>query len=128
MRRAALTDSAYSGGMCVGRLVSILLSRRYQPAALVSTATAACLLAAIVLLLLAPNFAAGFYAGLAVIGFFVSWQFGTGFSWAARHANMTGHLSSLLFIGTLHIYKLILFYVIINNVIINNAAWRKHAA
>jgi hypothetical protein len=41
----------------------------------------------------------GFYAGLAALGFFVSWQFGTCFSWAARHVNLTGRLSSLLFIG-----------------------------
>jgi hypothetical protein len=42
--RAALTDSAFSGGMCVGRLVSVVLARRVQPAVLVSVATAACLL------------------------------------------------------------------------------------
>ena len=84
--------------MCVGRLVSVPLARRYQPAALVSTATAACLLAAFLLLLLAHS-AAGFYVGLAAMGFFVSWQFGTCFSWAARHACLTGRLSSLLFIG-----------------------------
>jgi hypothetical protein len=57
------------------------------------------LLAALFLLLMAPTLAPGFYAGLAALGFFVSWQFGTCFSWAARHVNLTGRLSSLLFIG-----------------------------
>jgi hypothetical protein len=85
--------------MCVGRLVSVVLARLLQPAALVCTATAACLLAAFLLLLLAPGHVGGFYAGLAGMGFFVSWQFGTGFSWTARHASLTGRLSSLLFIG-----------------------------
>jgi hypothetical protein len=55
--------------------------------------------AALFLLLMAPTLAPGFYAGLAALGFFVSWQFGTCFSWAARHVNLTGRLSSLLFIG-----------------------------
>ncbi len=105
LARAALTDSAYAGGMCLGRLVSILLSRYYQPATLLSVATAACLFAAVTLLLLAPGLAAGFYTALAAIGFFVSWQFATGFSWTARHASLTGRLSSLLFIGKYCTFK-----------------------
>jgi MFS family permease len=33
------------------------------------------------------------------MGFFVSWQFGTGFSWTSHHMNITGRLSSIFFIG-----------------------------
>ena len=33
------------------------------------------------------------------MGFFASWQFGTGFSWTSHHMNITGRLSSIFFIG-----------------------------
>ena len=33
------------------------------------------------------------------LGFFISWQFGSCFSWVAKKTNVTGRLSSLFFIG-----------------------------
>ena len=97
---AALTDSFYASGMCLGRLASILLATRLQPSTILLLCMAACLLAALLLNILAPLFHLSLYAGVAIMGFFVSWQFGTGFSWTSHHMNITGRLSSIFFIGT----------------------------
>lgn len=97
--RAALTDSFYSSGMCLGRLVSILLATRFLPSTLLCGSTVCCLAASLLLVVLAPHYAISLYCGVAIMGFFVSWQFGTGFSWTSQHMNITGRLSSIFFIG-----------------------------
>jgi hypothetical protein len=96
---AALTDSFYSSGMCFGRLASILLSTAVLPSTLLAVCMLACLLATLLLIFLAPIFHISLYTGVAIMGFFISWQFGTGFSWTSRHINITGRLSSIFFLG-----------------------------
>merc|ERR550539_1204412 len=64
-----------------------------------ATCTLACLLASLLLVGLAPLYHLGLYAGVVLMGFFVSWQFGSGFSWTSHHMNITGFLSSIFFIG-----------------------------
>jgi len=96
---AAVTDSFYSTGMCVGRLASILLATRLLPSTLLAVCMAACTLGACILIILAPIYHISLYIGVAMMGFFVSWQFGTGFSWTSHHMNITGRLSSIFFIG-----------------------------
>jgi len=97
--RAALTDSFYASGMCFGRLASIFLATRFLPSTLLCSSTLCCLVASVVLILLAPHYSVSLYLGVAIIGFFVSWQFGTGFSWTSHHMDITGGLSSIFFIG-----------------------------
>lgn len=97
--RAALTDSFYSSGMCVGRLASILLASRLLPSTLLVICMAASTFGAVLLTILAPIYHLSLYCGVAIMGFFVSWQFGTGFSWTSHHMNITGRLSSIFFIG-----------------------------
>eukprot|EP00092_Neocalanus_flemingeri_P019142 GFUD01020736.1.p1 GENE.GFUD01020736.1~~GFUD01020736.1.p1 ORF type:complete len:479 (-),score=106.16 GFUD01020736.1:18-1454(-) len=97
--RAALTDSFYSSGMCFGRLASIFLSTVLLPSTLLAVCMLACLLGTILLIFLAPIFHISLYTGVAIMGFFLSWQFGTGFSWTSQHMNITGRLSSVFFIG-----------------------------
>merc|ERR1712154_363770 len=53
----------------------------------------------LLLMFLAPVYYISLYCGVAVMGFFVSWQFATGFSWTSHHMNITGKLSSVFFIG-----------------------------
>ena len=96
---AALTDSFYSSGMCFGRLASILLSTAVLPSTLLAVCMLACLLATLLLIFLAPIFHISLYTGVAIMGFFISWQFGTGFSWTSHHINITGRLSSIFFLG-----------------------------
>ena len=96
---AALTDSFFSSGMCLGRMFSVLLSTIFLPSTLLCSSTLFCGVASLLLLLLAPHFKEGLYSGVLIMGFFVSWQFGTGFSWTSQYMNITGKLSSLFFVG-----------------------------
>merc|ERR1719244_2124371 len=59
----------------------------------------ACVLGTVLLIFLAPLYHISLYTGVAIMGFFLSWQFGTGFSWTSQHMNITGRLSSIFFIG-----------------------------
>ena len=112
---AAITDSFYSTGMCVGRFASILLAMKLLPSTLLVLCMFGCTIAAVFLIILAPVYHLSLYTGVgllplislsllsslqvAFMGFFVSWQFGTGFSWTSHHMNITGRLSSIFFIG-----------------------------
>jgi len=97
--RAALTDTFYSSGMCLGRLISTFLSTLIKPSSLVVISMLGCIIAVIVLIFLSPVYYIGLYAGVAISGFFFSWQFAAGFSWTSHHMNITGKLSSIFFIG-----------------------------
>ena len=97
--RTALADSFYSSGMCFGRLMSIWLATVILPSSLLIICMISCLLGTILLIFLAPLYHTSLYVGVAIMGFFVSWQFGTGFSWTSQYMNITGKLSSIFFIG-----------------------------
>merc|ERR1719333_967506 len=58
-----------------------------------------CIGAAIFLCIQGGSSAISLYIGTAVLGFFISWQFGSCFSWVAKKKNITGRLSSIFFIG-----------------------------
>ena len=60
---------------------------------------ATCLATAIFLCVTASWSVTCLYLGTAVLGFFISWQFGSCFSWVAKKKNITGRLSSIFFIG-----------------------------
>ena len=80
-------------------MFSVLLSTIFLPSTLLCSSTLFCGVASLLLLLLAPHFTEGLYSGVLIMGFFVSWQFGTGFSWTSQYMNITGKLSSLFFVG-----------------------------
>ena len=58
-----------------------------------------CLATAVFLCVTAASSVASLYSGTAGLGFFISWQFGSAFSWVAKKRNITGRLSSIFFIG-----------------------------
>lgn len=97
--RAALTDSFYSSGMCFGRLMSVWLAATLFPRTIMIICMLACVVGTVLLIFLAPLYHISLYTGVAIMGFFLSWQFGTGFSWTSQHMNITGRLSSIFFIG-----------------------------
>ena len=97
--RAALTDTFYSSGMCLGRLASTFLSTVILPSRLVIISMLGALLSSCLLMFLAPIYYISLYTGVAIMGFFVSWQFAAAFSWTSHHINITGKLSSIFFIG-----------------------------
>merc|ERR1712066_10333 len=97
--QAALTDTFYSTGMCFGRLTSTFLSPLILPHTLLIICMVGCFISSLFLMFLAPVYYISLYCGVALMGFFVSWQFATGFSWTSHHMNITGKLSSVFFIG-----------------------------
>ena len=66
--RAALTDTFYSSGMCLGRLISTFLSTLIKPSSLVIISMLGCIIAVIVLIFLSPVYYIGLYAGVAISG------------------------------------------------------------
>merc|ERR1712106_894533 len=82
-----------------GRLMSIWLATVLLPSYLMVICMIFRLLGTILLIFLAPLYQTSLYIGVAIMRFFVSWQFGTGFSWTSQHMNITGKISSTFFIG-----------------------------
>ena len=97
--RAALTDTFYSSGMCLGRLTSTFLSTIILPSKLVILSMLGCIISTLLLIFLAPLYYISLYIGVFIMGFFLSWQFASAFSWTSHHMNITGKLSSIFFIG-----------------------------
>ena len=56
---------------------------------------AACLGSAIFLCVTAGQSVISLYLGTAILGFFISWQFGAAFSWVAKKKNITGKTKNM---------------------------------
>ena len=72
---AAITDSFYSTGMCVGRFASILLAMKLLPSTLLVLCMFGCTIAAVFLIILAPVYHLSLYTGvglLPLISYFLS--------------------------------------------------------
>ena len=80
-------------------LLTGLLSPLVLPHTLLIMSMVGCFISSLLLMFLAPVYYVSLYCGVAIMGFFVSWQFATGFSWTSHHMNITGKLSSVFFIG-----------------------------
>ena len=98
-RDAVVIDSCYNGGFMFGRLVSALIAAFVTPRNMILMSLVLCIGAAVFLCFQGGSSAISLYVGTAVLGFFVSWQFGSCFSWVAKKKNITGRLSSIFFIG-----------------------------
>ena len=98
-RDAVVIDSCYNGGFMCGRLVSALIAAFVAPRNMILMSLTLCIGAAIFLCVMGGSSATSLYIGTAVLGFFISWQFGSCFSWVAKKKNITGRLSSIFFIG-----------------------------
>ena len=61
---AAITDSFYSTGMCVGRFASILLATKLLPSTLLVLCMVGCTIAACLLIILAPIYHLSLYTGV----------------------------------------------------------------
>ena len=98
-RDAVVIDSCYNGGFMCGRLLSALIAAFIKPRNMILISLAMCLGTAIFLCFTASFSVICLYIGTAILGFFISWQFGSCFSWVAKKKNITGRLSSIFFIG-----------------------------
>ena len=98
-RDAVVIDSCYNGGFMCGRLVSAFVATFVIPRNMILVSLVTCIAAAIFLCIQGGSSAISLYIGTAILGFFISWQFGSCFSWVAKKRNITGRLSSIFFIG-----------------------------
>ncbi len=96
---AVVTDSSYNGGFMAGRIVSIFLAGLIRPRNMILTSCTMCVVAAVGLCALAAESKYLLYLGTGLLGFFVSWQFGSGYSWVAQKMDITGRLSPIFFVG-----------------------------
>ncbi len=96
---AVITDTSYNGGFMAGRLVSIFIAKITRPRNIIVTACTGCLIAAILLCIFGDMNKYGLYACSAMTGFFVSWEFGAGYSWLAQKMDITGRLAPVSYFG-----------------------------
>ena len=96
---ATLTDSFYNGGFMCGRMTGSVLAGVLRPSSMVIISVLSVAGASILLILLGSLHYAGLYSTAAIIGFFVSWQFGACFSWSAKRVDVTGNISPIFFLG-----------------------------
>lgn len=92
---AAISDSSYNGGFLAGRVIGTLIAGFVKPRNMLLVSLTFCLLASIVLVTSAFKSATGLYVGSGLVGFGVSWQYGSAFSWTAQKVDVTGILASL---------------------------------
>jgi len=75
------------------------LSTKLKPRTLILTSLLCCTLSSILLVLMADTNQDLLFLGTGLVGFFVSLQFASGYSWLAEHVDLTGRGSSVVFLG-----------------------------
>ena len=80
---AAVSDNSYNGGFMVGRVVGTAVAAFLKPRTMLAISLSSCLAASIILSIFGPISSTGLYLGSALVGFAVSWQYGSAFSWHA---------------------------------------------
>ncbi|TRY63094.1 hypothetical protein TCAL_00469 [Tigriopus californicus] len=98
-RDAVITDSTYNGGFMTGRIVSVLLGGFVKPRNMIFASSGCCISASILLIAVGTSNKFGLYIGTAILGFFVSWQFGSCYSWISQKGDITGRISPIFFLG-----------------------------
>eukprot|EP00096_Caligus_rogercresseyi_P010433 TRINITY_DN3803_c0_g1_i1.p1 TRINITY_DN3803_c0_g1~~TRINITY_DN3803_c0_g1_i1.p1 ORF type:complete len:477 (+),score=108.72 TRINITY_DN3803_c0_g1_i1:145-1575(+) len=96
---AILIDSSYNGGFMCGRIVSVGLAGIIRPRNMLYACLLFAFIGSVVLLFGAGSNLTALYVGTAILGFFVSWQFGSCYSFIAGKGDITGGLSSIFFIA-----------------------------
>merc|ERR1712224_309416 len=66
---------------------------------MILTSLVICVAATLLLCAVATTNVIGLYTGTALLGFFISWQFGSCYSWVAKKMDITENMSSLFFVG-----------------------------
>jgi len=96
---AVVTDQSYNGGFMAGRIASIFVSKVIRPRNMIFMSLITCVASAIALVAVGGVTKTGLYAGAGFLGFFVSWQYGSCYSWVAQKGDISGRPASIFFIG-----------------------------
>ena len=82
-----------------GRIIGSILAGILRPSTMVLISILSVASSSILLILVGSIHYGGLYLCAALIGFFVSWQFGALFSWTAKRIDVTGNISPIFFLG-----------------------------
>ena len=96
---ASELQTSYFLCFMIGRFSGVIISKYVHPSLIIMVSIACCL-SGIILILCVGNWSVtGLFAGVGIAGFFLSFQFASGFSWLAENVDMTGGNSSIVFLG-----------------------------
>ena len=82
-----------------GRITSIFVSKLLKPRTMIFCSLVTCIISAILIVSFGTTSQYGLYAGTGLLGFFVSWQYGSCYSWVAQKIDITGRIAPVFFIG-----------------------------
>eukprot|EP00092_Neocalanus_flemingeri_P035684 GFUD01038850.1.p1 GENE.GFUD01038850.1~~GFUD01038850.1.p1 ORF type:complete len:455 (-),score=72.17 GFUD01038850.1:48-1412(-) len=97
--KAAALTTVYFSSFLAGRFSGVLLSTKLKPHTMILTSLLCCILSALLLVFTAASQQDMLFVGTGSVGFFVSLQFASGYSWLAEHVDLTGRGSSVVFVG-----------------------------
>lgn len=83
----------------IGRFCAVIISNYVQPSVIIMVSVVVCLLGIILIISIGSWSVGGLFAGVSIVGFSLSFQFASGFSWLAELVDMTGRNSSIVFLG-----------------------------
>jgi len=97
--KAAALTTVYFSSFLAGRFSGVLFSTKFKPQTMILTSLLCSILSALLLVLWAASQEDLLFVGTGAVGFFVSLQFASGYSWLAEHVDLTGRGSSVVFLG-----------------------------
>lgn len=97
--QAAMLSTVYFACFLVGRFTAVFVSSLISPEYLILSSLIGCILSAIILVINASSSPIGLYIGTGAMGFALSFQFASGYSWLASLVDLTGRSSSIAFLG-----------------------------
>ena len=95
---ARLVNSAFWGGLVIGRLVAIPLAMRFSPRAMLQVDLVGTV-ASLALIVLRPDSVPALWIGTIGFGFFVASMIPSSFNLAERRLPITGHVSAAFLVG-----------------------------
>ena len=98
-RSASGLQTIYFVFFMAGRFSGVIISKYLHPRIIILVSIGFCLAGIILILSVGSWSVPGLFAGVGITGFFLSFQFASGFSWLAENMDMTGKNSSIVFLG-----------------------------
>jgi len=93
--QASSLTTVYFSCFLAGRLFGIFLSSHLKPQVMILVSQGGCFLSALMLVKMAGWQLEALFIFTGTMGFFISLQFASGFSWLAKHMDMAGKISSI---------------------------------
>merc|ERR1712029_1162148 len=98
-KKAAVLTTVYFACFLVGRFSGVPLSSRLKPRTLLLMSIICVMFSGFILSITAAKSVILLYCGTGAVGFFVSLQFASGYSWLSEQVDLTGKGSSVVFLA-----------------------------